>query len=512
MFYGPYVTMPRGRYVAEVRCDQLPSKGVVSLAATEDYGARTLAAKSVAFGSSPATWSAEFEVTAEAATNFEVTLSVSGVDQLHVTAVTVRKQGAQQSAPAMAATQVRSRPNLHRIYFGFDGKPDQFSRFIFETWKQQLPDFNIVHWNASNLPMDINPYVRELYAEKDHAFLTDFFRWYVLREHGGTYLDADVEVVNGDIYRQLISELESDDRLDAFIGIDERGGGWYTAHSMASKPDSDIAKFMCDVYANFGKFTAWRKKGLYFWAPQLVGLYFASRNYHKDGMGTHLARSQSACSGQPGLRSFPQDWFSPLSPAGGPRQSRSCSMGCRRTPVSATHFACSWHDDSSPYAKHAKARGGQASVLLRDIIESGAQRPGPDWRPRLDQRPGPDRSQRASLPPAAGEIRFSATDENISTIVPAGSPRRRDSLTTGRSGCLIYGPYVFLDAGEYEVRIHLGAEAEASPPGHRRDGQLGRHAGVSRPSEDRRRREPAPAVPVRRRSKPAEGRVSAFHG
>ena len=60
------------------------------------------------------------------------------------------------------------------------------------------------------------------------------------REYGGAYLDADVEIVNGAIFRKLIDQLEESPECDAFIGIDEKAGGWYTAHSMASKPGSRI--------------------------------------------------------------------------------------------------------------------------------------------------------------------------------------------------------------------------------------------------------------------------------
>jgi hypothetical protein len=50
------------------------------------------------------------------------------------------------------------------------------------------------------------------------------------------------------------------------------------------RPGSEISKFMCELYTNFGSFTAWRKKGFYFWAPQLVALYFANKGHHVDGM------------------------------------------------------------------------------------------------------------------------------------------------------------------------------------------------------------------------------------
>ena len=122
-------------------------------------------------------------------------------------------------------------------------------------------------------------------------------------------LDADVEVVNGALFRQLVEELEMADTFDAFIGIDEKVGGWYTAHSMASKPGSNLARFMCNVYENFNAFTIWRKKGFYFWAPQLVGLYFANQAHNVPGMGTSPNLTSPIVAA--GVKIYPQDWFSP---------------------------------------------------------------------------------------------------------------------------------------------------------------------------------------------------------
>ena len=96
---------------------------------------------------------------------------------------------------------------LHRIYFGFDGKPDPYIGYL-KTWQEKLPDFEIRHWNADNLPIAACHFSRMMYELRDHAFLSDYFRWWVLREHGGVYLDADIEIVNGIIFRNLVEELE----------------------------------------------------------------------------------------------------------------------------------------------------------------------------------------------------------------------------------------------------------------------------------------------------------------
>jgi len=409
--HGPYISLGQGCYRADIALAANGAAGQIELRVTAELGQRVLATKTVAATADmPPALSIEFDIHDESLANVEFVVAASGLEALSISGVQLHREE--------ASSKPRSLKILHRIYFGFDGKPDQFLTYL-ETWKQQLPDFEIRHWNASNLPMDINPYVRKLYEEKDHAFLTDYFRWHVLREHGGTYLDADVEVVNGAIYRQLIEELETSDRHEAFIGIDERNGGWYTAHSMASKPQSQLARFMCDLYANFGSFAVWRKKGFYFWAPQLVGLYFANMNHHRDGMGTTPRLDSPVVIA--GVKIYPQDWFSPLSPSS--QQGEVFALnGLSANTCLCHHFACSWHAADSPYLQYARTRGGQSKILLGELVRRAAELP----------EFGVDRMNTQVGDVADGKF-----------------------IATGNAGCLVYGPYISLAAGDYTLKLRF---------------------------------------------------------
>ncbi|MDR7117304.1 glycosyltransferase [Caulobacter sp. BE254] len=257
---------------------------------------------------------------------------------------------------------------LHRIYFGFDGQPDSCAGYL-ETWREQLPEYEIKQWDATNLPMDINDYVRELHAAKDHAFLTDFFRWWVLKEYGGIYLDADVEIVDGDLFDKLIDELEEADSFDAFIGIDEKTGGWYTAHSMAAKKNSDIANFMCSVYEGLGPIKSWRKKAFYLWAPQLTALYFFENDHHVDGMGTTPHIDKPIVAGR--VKIYPQEYFSPIAPGGKPGELFSINAFNENTSL-CHHFACSWHDSASPYSTHAQGFSAKQNKRLIEVARAAA--------------------------------------------------------------------------------------------------------------------------------------------
>lgn len=252
---------------------------------------------------------------------------------------------------------------LHRIYFGFDGKPDPYKRYL-DTWINQMPGYEICHWNATNLPLDNCQFSRMMHEFKDHAFLSDYFRWWILREHGGIYLDADVEITNGHLFDKLITELQDDQNIDAFIGIDSKADGWYTAHSMASKKGSKLARFMCEVYEGLGHASLWRRKVFYFMAPQLTSLYFANHGWNVDGMGSTPNLNTPVV--VEGVKIYPQDWFSPMRPlmkdgVGGFEIDSYTGNTCI-----CHHFSCSWHADDSPYK--SKVNDEKKYYLLDELV------------------------------------------------------------------------------------------------------------------------------------------------
>ena len=70
-------------------------------------------------------------------------------------------------------------------------KPENIERCL-QSWKKVLLDYEIVEWNESNLPIEEFVYAKEAYEQKKWAFVSDFFRLWVLEKYGGIYLDTDV--------------------------------------------------------------------------------------------------------------------------------------------------------------------------------------------------------------------------------------------------------------------------------------------------------------------------------
>lgn len=63
-----------------------------------------------------------------------------------------------------------------------------------KTWKQHLPDYEFVLWNASKLTEINNTFANEAVSVRKWAFAADFIRVYAVYTYGGIWLDTDIEV------------------------------------------------------------------------------------------------------------------------------------------------------------------------------------------------------------------------------------------------------------------------------------------------------------------------------
>lgn len=84
---------------------------------------------------------------------------------------------------------------IHYCWFGGNPKPKLAEKCI-KSWKKFCPDYQIIEWNEENFDVSAAPeYVRQAYAAKRWAFVTDYVRLKAMTEMGGIYMDTDVELV-----------------------------------------------------------------------------------------------------------------------------------------------------------------------------------------------------------------------------------------------------------------------------------------------------------------------------
>lgn len=82
---------------------------------------------------------------------------------------------------------------IHFCWFGERPLPEKLRPYL-DSWRQQMPDYKIQEWNEKCFPVK-SEYVRQNLEEGNWAFVSDYARFQVLHEHGGIYLDTDVELL-----------------------------------------------------------------------------------------------------------------------------------------------------------------------------------------------------------------------------------------------------------------------------------------------------------------------------
>ena len=101
---------------------------------------------------------------------------------------------------------------IHYCWFGGNPLPPLAHKCI-ESWRKYCPDYEIIQWNEDNFDISACPlYVRQAYEAKKWPFVTDYVRLKVVYDHGGIYMDTDVE---------LIKPLEGYLNNGAFFGFEE---------------------------------------------------------------------------------------------------------------------------------------------------------------------------------------------------------------------------------------------------------------------------------------------------
>ena len=83
---------------------------------------------------------------------------------------------------------------IHYCWFG-RGQMPALAEKCLASWSKYLPEYKVMVWNEDTFDIDAHPYTREAYQARKFAFITDYVRLWALKEHGGVYMDTDVEVI-----------------------------------------------------------------------------------------------------------------------------------------------------------------------------------------------------------------------------------------------------------------------------------------------------------------------------
>ena len=125
---------------------------------------------------------------------------------------------------------------IHYCWLGEDDYP-QLVKNCIASWKKFLPDYEFMLWDKKRFDVNQIEWVKQAYEVKKFAFAADYIRFYALYNHGGIYLDADVQVLK--TFNDLL-------HAQSFIGLDS--GGSFEAATIGAEKGTEWLKVILDQY------------------------------------------------------------------------------------------------------------------------------------------------------------------------------------------------------------------------------------------------------------------------
>ena len=108
---------------------------------------------------------------------------------------------------------------IYHVWIGNAKKPDIFYKCL-DSWKRNLPDFEITEINEKNFDMEKhlkeNRFFMECYRRKLWAYVSDYMRVHFMYGNSGIYVDTDMEIIK-DIF-----PLIEDEKMKFFIGYEDK--------------------------------------------------------------------------------------------------------------------------------------------------------------------------------------------------------------------------------------------------------------------------------------------------
>ncbi|OUQ54444.1 glycosyltransferase family 32 protein [Lactobacillus gallinarum] len=112
---------------------------------------------------------------------------------------------------------------INYCWFGGSELPSSVKKCI-SSWEHYCPNYKIIKWDENNFNVNNTPnFIREAYKNKKWAFVSDYARLKIVYEHGGVYLDTDVELISN--LDKMLNEnqaymgFEDEDKINSGLGF-----------------------------------------------------------------------------------------------------------------------------------------------------------------------------------------------------------------------------------------------------------------------------------------------------
>lgn len=131
---------------------------------------------------------------------------------------------------------------IHYCWFGDGEKPELVKKCI-ASWKAFCPDCEIIEWNNSNFDITKNRYMHEAFQARRWSFVSDYARLDIVYEHGGIYLDTDVEIV-----RSFDELFDGDGFIGFEVPVDQADYTVNTGQGFGAKAHDPVIGAMREMY------------------------------------------------------------------------------------------------------------------------------------------------------------------------------------------------------------------------------------------------------------------------
>jgi hypothetical protein len=201
---------------------------------------------------------------------------------------------------------------IHYCWVGGNPIPEKNLKCI-NSWKRFCPDYEIFEWNENNYDFTKNRYMKEAYDAGKWGFVPDYARLDIVYNHGGIYLDTDVEVI------KPLDELLYNNAFCGFESIKHVNFG----SGFGGVSGFPLLKEIRDSYNDISFI---KNDGSLNLTPSPV--------LQTDFLLKHGLKRNSGFQVIQGLAIYPVDYFSPL------------SLGTRQLKKTTNTYSIHWFDGS----------------------------------------------------------------------------------------------------------------------------------------------------------------------
>jgi len=180
---------------------------------------------------------------------------------------------------------------IHGVWLG-RMKPSTVEERI-ANWKEVCPDYEIIIWSEDNFDINKNLFCKQAFEKKKWAFASDYIRLNVLYNHGGIYLDSDVEV---------LQPFDKFLHLSAFVGFED--DRLISTAVIGAEKGHTLIKKLLEYYENRSFILPNNKLNCQ--ANPIIFSKIVKNNYPKFEHNNTLQHFDC-------FTIFPRDYFSPIS-------------------------------------------------------------------------------------------------------------------------------------------------------------------------------------------------------